>query len=349
MMFNPDSNRYVRNSRYLGAARTAPRGVTAAMRAGAGLAAAGSYYAKKWLNRNNHKLTARQKKNIKKRGGVIPKQKKSVKAQIKELKKSIQQSEGVLIYRKRGTSRLIGSVNQQSFGASEDLTIANLETVLAQLRFFNPAAPATLTQGSGASGTYYREYLFKSIHTNVTVRNNYQIPCKCTLYVVTPKEDTNISATTAYTDGLADVGNPSYASPLCYLTDSDEFNDLWKIQSTKVKMLMPGEQMHSLHSVKDILYSPATYDSHALAYQKRFGSYQIIVRIDGVLAHDSSADQQGFAQCGCDIAWDTTFKVEYDAGVDLKFIYLDDTSDSFTNGALVSSMPVADNIPYSLS
>lgn len=330
--------------------------------AGAALAGGASYlygkfgpsYAKslpaKYNARKGPKLTARQKKAIKKRGGIIPKAKPSLKKEVKDLKKVVDRSNGTLIYRKRGTGTARSSVNSTSYFTSEDMTMANLELVLAQLRFFNPSVPGTLTQGSGASGTYYREYLFKTIHTNCVIRNNYQIPAKVTAYLCVPREDTSIAPTTAFSNGLADVGNPTNTSSLVYLTDSDEFNDLWKIQKSQSRILQPGQQMSMLHDVKNILYSPATYDSHALSYQKRFGSYVLVCKVEGILGHDSSVStEQGMAQAGIDVMWETVYKVVYDAGIDLKFIYLDDTADTFTNGALVSSMPVADNIGYSVS
>lgn len=292
---------------------------------------------------------AAAKKQLKRLGVQPPRDKPSVKKQLSELKKQVSASNGTLIYRKRGTTRVLSLANQQANSNSESMGVTNLEAVLGQLRFFNPSAPTTLVQASGASATYYREYMFKSIYTNTLVRNNYQIPCKVTVYTVIPREDTSQAPLTTFTNGLADVGNPSSSSPLVFLTDSDEFNDLWKIVKSKSKILLPGEQMHLMHSVKNILYSPATYDSHVLTYQRRFGSYVQIVRVEGCLAHDLLADEQGFSLAGVDVAWETKYEVIYDAGIDLKFIYLDDSADSFTNGAVVSNMPIADNQTYSVA
>lgn len=331
------------------------RGLSNLALGGAALAGGAAYYYNKYRGQPvvpqkvAAGLTSRQKKAIKKRGGIVPKSKPSLKKQVTELKKQVNASNGTLIYRARQTFRALAAVNQQTHIMTENIAMANLEVVLAELRFFNPAVPGTLTQGSGASGTYTREYMFKSIATNVTIRNNYQVPAKVTYYIVAPKEDTSIAPLTSFTNGLTDVGAPSSSSQLVHLTDSDEFNDLYRIVSSKSKVLLPGMQMHALHSVKDILYSPATYDSHSLSYQKKYGSYMILVRVEGVIAHDSSADQQGLAQAGVDVLADTTYRVIYDAGIDLKYIVVNDASDSFTNGALVSSMPVADNIPYSVS
>lgn len=295
------------------------------------------------------KLTKRQQNALNKRVGAKAPPARSLKKQFRELKKTVEAANGTLIYRTRRTGRALAAVNQQTMVNTEGMAIANFEGVLAQLKFFNPAVPGTLTTASGATGTYARDYQFKSIHTNLLIRNNYQVPVKVTCYTCVCKDDTTITPTTAFTDGLTDAGNPSSSSPLVYLTDSEEFNDLWKIESSKSKVLMPGVQFHVSKSIKDIMYSPAVADSHALDYQRRLHSYVLVVRIEGMLGHDSSADQQGFVQAGVDLAWDTTYKVIYNAGADIFTIYVDDGSDSFTNGGLVSSMPVADNIGYSVS
>ena len=66
-------------------------------------------------------------------------------------------------------------------------------------------------------------------------------------------------------------------------------------------------------------------------------------------AHDSIADEQGIAQAGVDILREMVHTLKYDSGgVDINDVIIDDNSSSFTNGAVVSSKPVSDNIGYSL-
>jgi len=301
---------------------------------------------------DNKKMSARPSRNpSRKRYNKKPENKctRVLKSQVKDIKKCLSSNQGTLIYRLRGTSRCVCAVNSITHAQFASNQMANYETVLGELRFFDIDTPGTLIQASGASGTYYREYLFKSVYSHYQCVNNYQVPCKVTLYLCRPKEDTSISPTTAFTDGLTDVGNPSSSSPLIHITDSDEFTDLWKIDKSQSKVLMPGQKLDMFTSDKNVLYSPATFDSHNLPYQKRFHCWAYVIRVEGVLGHDTTADEQGFLAGGVDMSCDQIYTVSYDAGIDLKYIVLSNSSDTFTNGGVISSKPVSDNIGYSIA
>nr|QXP07645.1 MAG: putative capsid protein [Arizlama virus] len=276
--------------------------------------------------------------------------KKGIKGKVRELERHIKSGQGTLIYRKRTTERLLAAVNQKSYGVmSGQVDMSSYETVLAELRFFNPASPGTLTQASGATGTYFRDYLFKSVASKCTAVNNYQVPVKVTVLCCMPREDTGINPATAFEQGLTDITAAATTSQLTYFTDSDEFNKLWRVVKSKKAVLQAGRKTVLNFATKNITFDPALFDSHTLAYQRKCKCYAYVVRVEGILGHDSSADQQGFLQGGVDITCDYTYTVDYNAGADIKYIVVSDGSDSFTNGGLVSSKPVADNIPYSVS
>jgi len=281
---------------------------------------------------------------------LVPKRKTSLKKQVKAIQKELKTNQGTLVYKEIATGRSVStSPNQQTLTPLTQITMGSYETVLAELRFFNPAVPGTLTQGSGASGSYDRNYHFKSVYSKVALVNNYQIPVRVKLYCCMPKEDTNIIPITAFTNGLADVGNPSSVSPYVDVTEAPQFNKLWKIHKSVKKILMPGQVMKSSINSKDVMYNPSIFDSHSLDYQRKYKCLYWFVRISGVLAHDTVVTtEQSLAPCGLDFITQTNYTVEYDAGVDLKYIVIADTSDaSFTNGGVVSSKPVSDNIGYS--
>lgn len=292
--------------------------------------------------------TARRIKTKKKR--IVKKAPMSkLVADLSHLKKITDADTGTLIYRARTTGRVLAGVNQQSYASIVMNSTSTIETILAELRFFNPAVPGTLTQASGATGTYSRNFYFKNGYIKFKIRNNYQVPCRCVLYACSPKEDTDLTVSTAFTDGLADVGNPDNASPLVFLTDSPLFYDLWKINKSCSSILQPGEEMDYNMSLGAFEYNPADVDSHSLSYQKQYKASIYFVRVEGILGHDSTADEQGCLAGGIDWMADRTFTVEYPAGVNIKYIVVSNGADSFTNAALVSSKPVSDNIVYSVS
>lgn len=273
-----------------------------------------------------------------------------VKQQIRELKRLTESDMGTHIQRRRQTGALSASVNSKSTGSADVVSLSIIEGVIAQLRYYNPSAPTALVTADGASGTYQKEFLFNSMYHKINVVNNYQVPAKVKLYLVRSKMDTSISASTSYTNGLADVGNPTATSTLVHLTDSTQFTDLYNIVGYKSTTLIPGENFIFTHSDKSFQYDPSLSDSHALTYQKRFKDLQFVLVVQGVLGHDTIANEQTTLQASVDYSICSTFTVRYSAGADIKFIYIDDTGDaSFTNGGVVSSKPVCDNIGYSVS
>lgn len=274
---------------------------------------------------------------------------KKLAKRVDKLARGVKSGQGELIYHALSTGTLRAAIKVQNYVLAAPMSCSTYESVLGELRFFDSATPNTLVQASGASATYTREYYFKTCYTSVEVRNNYQVPCKLTAYVVCPKKDTSIEALTAFTDGLADVGNPSNTSPCLHLTDSQVFNDLWRICKTTKRELLPGKSCTITHSTGEFGYDPAIFDSHALTYQSRFKTYAVLLRVEGVIGHDTSAAEYGMLAAGIDYKAHRKVVVHYDAGADIKYIFVSDGQTGFTNAGVVSSMPVSDNLSYSVA
>lgn len=294
------------------------------------------------------KRKRKRRRTVYRKKGGVRRQTKKLAKQVRDLSKKVNNGQGILTYYARDAAAVIATANTQSYSTVASVGVGQLETALAELRFFNPSAPGTLIQGSGASGTYSRKYMF-DVYGKLHVRNNYQVPCIVTIYTCVVKDDTSITPTVAFTQGLVDVGNPSNTSQLLYLTHSPQFNQLWKIASTKRLILQAGQELDMTHSTGKFQYDPALTDSHADDFQAKNKAFAFVVRVDGVLAHDSSAAQYGFSAGGVDCVWTFKYTIRYEAGVDISYIVVADAVDSFTNGALVSSYPIADNIGYSAS
>lgn len=290
------------------------------------------------------KKPAAMSKSSKPKKAAKKKNLKQLSQKVHDIEKQIKSSNGTLIYRKRNINSHQCTQNSMSLDTSASVKCSDLELVLAQLRFFDPSTPGTLINGSGASATYEREYLFKNMYMNYTARNNFTLPVYCTLYLVCSREDTSIEPATAFTNGLNDVGAPTATSPLVHLTDSEQFNSLWKIVKSQKKLLQPGALMTMTNGVKDVEYNPAEYDSHALPYQKKYGTFAIVCRLEGVICHDTVAPttQIGTGTGQVDVIIDTKYEVEYDAGVDLKFIVQSNNSVSMTTAACQANKPVSD-------
>lgn len=316
-------------------------------------------HGKKYAYSSNSKAKQAEKRAISRRsqpsGGYntsrrMVRKKKGLKQQVKELKRVAEADMGTHIHKVRYTDSLICGVNQNAMLSHYITRMTDLENVIAQLRYYNPSTPTTLVTADGASGSYQKEFMFTKIYSRVTARNNYQVPVKLRMYIVKPKKDTSITALTAVTNGLTDIGAPSSTSTMIYPTDSIQFNDLWSIKKSMSKTLLPGRECSIVNTEGSFQYDPSLNDSHSLLYQQSFNNHAILFRIEGVIGHDTTADEQTSLQAGIDFELLVNYEVKYAAGADIRFIYLDDNgSTSFTNAGVCSNQPVSDNQQYSLS
>lgn len=296
----------------------------------------------------------KKKTNMKK--SYKPKNKtnvKSLKKDVRKIQRSLNNSLSRFAYRLESANTISCAVSQQTYQALITNSVSTLETVLANGRFFNPSVPGTLITASLASATYAQKVKILSQYTKVSFRNNYQVPCLIKVMAWVPKADTSISSATAFTSGIADnAGGALTATDVnVYPSDSKQLVELYKLDNSAKVVLQPGQEFDFVYSFKECMYDPAYYDSHNLAYQKALGGVNIDCIIQGVLGHDSTVTtEHGLLQAQCDYRISRTFKVEYDAGgVDLDYVVISNTLDTFTNGGLVSNMPIADNQGYSLN
>lgn len=310
-------------------------------------------YIKGTLNKFGKYFSTPRPTNMKGRVGSgkvrLVRKRKGIKKQVRELKRKVESDTGTYIYRHRQTERALAGVNQSAHVSLQGVFTTFYEGAIDNLPYFNPAVPGTYTFADLTSGTQQKEVLLENIYYSAECVNNYQSRVKVSLYICVPKADTSISALTAWTSGIADVGGLATTSAQVYLTDSELFNDLWSIKKTVTRTLNPGQKITASYSAKDVQYDPSMTDAHTTTFIKQIKSMQCIVRVEGTIGHDTSADEQGILQSGVDCVIDRKLVIKYPAGIDLKYIELVDQSNTFTNGGVQASMPVADNIGYSVS
>lgn len=277
--------------------------------------------------------------------------KSNLNKRLNKLSKEVKRNRSHHTYRLRVTDACLSSANQQGFLSNGLLQDTYFDNAVAALRFFDPSNPATLVTADLGTSTYQQDINFIKSSVTYTVRNNYQVPCYIRVFLCIPKVDTSLSPGTCFTSGLADQGNPSTTNPRLYLTDSDLFDDIWKIHSSKKMLLMPGRQISLSYSApRSFEYDPSLIDSHPSSYMRQYFACSSFVQVSGVVGHDTSLDEQGTLAAGVDIMADITFKIEYNSGgAVLNDFTVSNASNSFTNGPVVSAAPVADNQNYSVS
>jgi len=280
----------------------------------------------------------------------VVKVQKSLTKKVKELKIISDSNMGTQITRVRATGTTQSAAGAMALVSLSLNDTAKLESAIATLQYYDPSTPATLLEAAGATGTFQKEFYFKRSYSRLTLRNNYQVPVNLKVYICTPKDDTNLTCQVAFTQGLADMGNPTNTSPLVHLTDSIQFNDLYTIVKSKSELLEPGEGMVCNHAGKPFQYDPSFVDSHALSFQKKYMSVQYVIRVEGVIGHDSvDTGDHNILGAGVDWIADRTYEIRYAAGADLHNITIADGADTFANVGLISNKPLADNQSFSLA
>lgn len=254
---------------------------------------------------------------------------------------------GTRIFRQIISDRVLSPINEKTHATVNFSTVNIVEQALEALQYYDPSTPATLLTADGSAGTFSRKFMFTSAVAGVTFKNNYQTDCNISAYIVKPKVDTSITPLTAYTNGMADIGDPGNTQLMTYPTDSIQFNYLWKIVKSKTMMLRAGQTMKLNYNIGEFIYNPSITDNHALTYQRKIGGCALFISVWGTLGHDIVSDQQGLLKSGVDFEYTTKYKIIYDSGVELKEIVISNLLPIFSTGNPVqTSKPIADNISY---
>lgn len=254
--------------------------------------------------------------------------------------------------RRRRDVQAVGSQpGEMTQFALTSINTTALENAMSSIRYYNPATNALVT--NNVSGNSYTQMIhFKYVHQKITIRNNYQVPAKVTLYSTIPRADTNSNSVTFYVAGLNDqtIGPITSLSPLMYLTDLKIVNDNWSIKKVFTKVLQPGQECYGSWTSKSFDYDPSNVDSHASQYQAKYGAHQFVLRVEGCIAHDTVASEYLTTEARVDTLLDTKYHILYDAGANLNDFSEDDNSSaSFTNAGVVSNKPVSDNQSFSVA
>lgn len=274
---------------------------------------------------------------------------RALKSQVKTLSKKTNESLSQLTYRSITANKLQSGVNSQAVAIEALCGVSNLEAVLAQAKFYDPSNPGVLLTANLSTGGYARKIMFKSCHARIDMRSSYQVPMEVRVYSCHVSDDTDYTASQAWTNSVGDSSNlTSITEPFTYPSDSVAKN-IWNYKLIKKCELKPGQHATVSVSEKSFNYDPSVVDNHNLNYQRLYGhGRSILIVVNSVLAHDTVADQQGLGAGAIDYCVRKRFVVEYNSGgPPIKYLYYSNGMDStFTNGAVVGNM-VTDNQGFS--
>lgn len=286
------------------------------------------------------------------RGGKKRTSVRDLKKRVANISRTLKSDQARHTNRFRYAANLTASVAQVNNSAIMKFRTTEIETAMANLRYYDPSVPGTLVTANASTGTYNRQIHFESVYDKLTVRNNYQVPVLVRIWSCTPKADTSIAPDSFYSNGVTDqtIGPIAVTSPLLYPTDIDDVTNNWSFKVAKNILLQPGAQTSVHRFAGPFDYDPSNVDHHNLVFQKKYKAHTWMLRIEGVGAHDSSLAQYGTSASGIDYIGERKCVITYDAGVNLTDFSEDDsTTASFTNAAMVANKPVSDNQSYSVA
>lgn len=281
------------------------------------------------------------KKYRKKRKKPLTKTKKLSK-KISQITRRLDTSQTLLTKRVRRTGTFNVANNQSSLASITVNDAPRMTLVLKTCPFVSSTDTSTIEDVDLTKGTYQREVFFRSIYSNMSMRNNGNTPAKLRVYVVQVKKDTELNAAQASQEGLKDImSDPQFLSAHVYPSDSELFKDLYRVVKSKSFELKPGGEKSITHSIKNIMYDQSVVENQYVSFQKQLGCYEYLVRMEGVIAHDDGSPKTkvGHIEANVDFSMDTTYSVEYDGGsVGLHRLQIQDDS-SLLAPAVIANRP----------
>lgn len=277
---------------------------------------------------------------------------------IKAVEAVANQGVGTYDYRRRNGFRI--SVGQNGVNMTEcggyttdnaSQFMGSLEECIDALPVFDVNTPSVFQTIDFTTGSFQKKVRFAMNKTMCVVQNNYKTPCKVTLMLCYPKEDTSLSPDTALSTGLADKSTTlTKDSSMVSVYDSDLFKNLWKIKTKKSAILQNGEKLVLSNVGFGFDYDPQYVDEHGFDFQSRYGCHQYMLRLEGVVSHDATAtgtfNSIGMGEAAVDVVSYRWHKIKYEAGRDLHRIEVEDNLSTMAAGAVTGLKKDTENASW---
>lgn len=291
------------------------------------------------------KQQATNRKNVKN----VPKPKsQTVQAQIKRLAKKVNIDLSKHTHRYAQASTITALDAECDHEEVQPITPTLLETFTNSLRFYDSTGNA-LDTADPTSNTFSHDVHFKNVHSKLTVRNNYHVPCRVKVYLCKAKSDTTQGVVSTYTAGLVDqcvTAGADTESPLMYPTDIEMVKEQWDIDCVIDKYMLSGDQYEASHSTGQFSYDPSHADTETATFQKQWKSFLWLIRLEGVLGHDTAvAFQVGRVEAKIDYEMVVKAEIEYNSGgVQLNdFSFTDNRDQTYTNNGVAGVRTIPNN------
>ncbi len=270
---------------------------------------------------------------------------KTLSKKVSALSKKIESLNGELTYRDINYQVGTAGVNATAYLSVSFNSVAQIKTTVAQLRYYDIKIPGALLVVNLDDAPFNINVDFTASSVSATIRANYQVPVKYIAYFMSVKSDTSLSPVQIMTDQDADFSNANFLSPGLFPEDFEALTDLYRIKKLGMGIIDAGQEKTFSHRASGSFeWDPSFNDMHSDSYQPRYKSGFLVIRFQGVLAHDDvDGNLQGMTTTVIDIVNKKNQTIKYDAGGDIKYIHVQDDGSTFTGNAVFTNKPVADN------
>lgn len=268
------------------------------------------------------------------------KRRRKMKSKYKALSKKVNQNTGELTYRARVTTREATAVNVQSVSIFDHNTVTNIEGgACSKLYYYDASTPGTLLNPDYTSGTYSRELNVMSSGIKVHVKNNSKGDVVMKAYLCFPKTSTTQSPSADWTSRCSD--NPTtVVKETIGVCPNDLRGMNWNFKLLKRKLVRPGQNVILKHFTKGFNYKPAKTDVQSDEYDPANKACSIMIVQHGVVSHDDSTTSLvGISEATLDFETTQIWKVQYSAGVNIKYTYDANTYQAMATGSIQAQNP----------
>lgn len=294
-----------------------------------------------YRKRKRYRGKRRYRKKRRRRSYRGTRQVAQLRKQVRTLQRRVQAGLGTYVYKRMASASVSAADKAVQVGSYEASNVSKIQGAIDALPVYDPTT-GVLTPTDFNSGTIQKQVEIAKTFSRVTCRNNYEKPCKVTIYLCSPKSDTSLNPVTTIDNGLSDVGSSlSRSTIMIYPTDSSQFKDLWKIRKRTSRFLMPGRSVRLTNFCRSFMYDTSFEDSHGLQFQSRWYAHVYMIRVEGVPAHGATSGE-GSSNAKVDCLFETHYTIKYDAGADIYRIEVDDNQ-TMTGSSVVALPDVEKN------
>lgn len=220
-----------------------------------------------------------------------------------------------------------------------------ITTALSAVPYYDPSTNTFVDKNIGALAQHTDFHL--DTFGKLTFANNYTTPCIVSWYFFKAKSQTNVDVEQCIANWATDnLKAGAVTSPLFNVSYAkDAWKDMYNLESSGKRFLNAGQQKTIKYAIKDIAFDPAEYDDHVFEYTKMSKALTILLRVEGVPAHDG-VPVCGLSDAGVDIIVKRKWVLKYDAGQDCNFYRFNNGLGAMAGTVYRSMAPVGDNTSY---